>query len=188
MAYLGQIDPIMMSPAGSWIRGKIDTLPKRASFNASNSIRSLEWSNKILNAGLNIPANFYSLHATEEVSVCLMCTLRELEYKDSEKINPLCHRDKATVSILALGIFKFLQNFDPALAASNDSPHMTIRITQNGETEYSILSTECFNVFIDGNPSLKGNILSLMSSEEELIDRILFIQNARNDILYDVTP
>lgn len=88
MTYLGQIDPIMMSPVGSWIRGKIDTLPTRACFNASNSIRSLEWSNKILNAGLNIPANFFSLHATEEASVCLMYTLRELGYKDSEKNQP----------------------------------------------------------------------------------------------------
>lgn len=85
---------------------------------------------------------------------------------------------------MALGVFKFLQKFEPALAASNENPHLTIRITQNEETEYSVLSTECFNVFVNGKPSLKNDILSTLDGEKDIIDRILFIQNARNDILY----
>lgn len=181
------IDVIMKNDAAGWINKEIGRLPDRAKYRACNSLRSLEWANRIYEAGLPIPACYCALHATEEAVAAFVSAAKEGGYGDDAKINIKDHRAKATVSLMAQKISNFISQFDVALAVNPKTDKLIARYTVEGLTYYADASAELLHFkYADSTVAddFLDKVLSSYGSVGELKEAVLRGTIARNKIFY----
>ena len=182
------IDNIMSHSSSKWINEKIEDLPNRAKFRASNAIRFLSWANKIYyQTNLPIPACFCALHATEEAVSAFVSCAKECNYKDANQINIKDHRAKSTVSTLAEKISNILGEYDVAIGHDEENDNLVTRLKSNNEIQHFITSTKLFH-FRDnkGNPErdFYDRILNDFGDIENLRKYLTQVQEARNKLFY----
>ena len=181
------IDSIMSQKSAQWVNKKIEELPDRSKFAAANSIRALDWANRIYEAGMPIPACYCALHATEEAVAAFVSCVKECDYGDDAKINIRDHQAKATVSLLTQKISNILQEFQPAIALDEKNDQLVARLTVGGDHLHNALSLKLLHFKdTDEKPTTEfyDHLVATFESVEDLKKSVITGKEARNKIFY----
>lgn len=181
------IDKIMKNESAIWVNKRIEKLPDRAKFRASNAARSLQWANAIYEAGLPIPACYCALHATEEAVAAFVSCAKECGYGGNAKINIKDHAAKATVSLLTQNVLSILYKYSVAVAYNPKNDTLLARYTVGGETYVNEASTKLFH-FGDSEKNVRKDfydeLIHMLGDVGELKKAVSKGQEARNAIFY----
>lgn len=181
------IDEIMRRESAAWINSQIDELPERGKFRASSALRSLQWADRIFDAGMPIPACFCALHATEEAVAAFISCAKECGYEEAKNINIKDHAAKATVSLLAQKVSGILLHYKVAVALDTTTQTLAARYIVDGQTHYNEASTKLFHFRDDKEnilPDFYNELVNMFGDVAELKKAVKIGQEARNTIFY----
>lgn len=182
----GILDDMMQNDIAKWIQKRIHDLPETVRYRAFSAIRALDWSNRIFDIGLDIPASYNALHAVEEAVSAFVCCAKEYEYENSN-IDIKNHREKATISFLCTFIVNSLIEYELGIAHMKEKDIIALKIVVNGEKEFSQASLKRFTYGDDHKTpydDYKDDLIKKFGSIQTIKERIDEYKTARNKIFY----